>query len=149
MSISFCTELSKTQFPLWVLLNTIETLDWKSDHIKSGLFNRIRDTYIHIYIYIYIYKYIYIYICGCIYICICTYMYKCIYMYVYNVYICICMYMYINNYMQKLKSQKQDVLEWILKKNTFSILTNISVILHNLLQCEYIHYIIMLERIFL
>ena len=72
---------------------------------------------------IYIYIYIYIYICiytkikkpktGCV-------KYKYIYIYI---------------YIQKLKSQKQDVLDVLNIKETFLILTNISVVLHNL-QCK-------------
>ena len=48
-----------------------------------------------------------------------------------NIYI----YIYIYIYIQKLKSQKQDVLDVLNIKETFLILTNISVVLHNL-QCK-------------
>ena len=44
-------------------------------------------------------------------------------------------YIYIYIYIQKLKSQKQDVLDVLNIKETFLILTNISVVLHNL-QCK-------------
>ena len=55
--------------------------------------------------------------------------------------VCIQIYIDIYIYTQKLKSQKLDVLEWILNiKNIFSIVTNISDVLHNLLQCVWIKH---------
>ena len=51
-------------------------------------------------------------------------------------------YIYIYIYIQNLKSQKQDVFEWILNKKTFSILTNI---LLNICIYIYIHIYILMQ----